>query len=287
LAATYDCSFSATLDAPGAFDIAACSSFCSYSGTTYMWVCDAKNFCGNLATSFSTATVVSNYNGTGDDYSAWIECNNTGIKACCAHHEDPLYPVDTVELIGTDASDTLNFTDPLGHLAPARAHDLAGYIYAGDDTCDPGDALNGSGHAGGDYVEHLYGEDGCDTIHGNAGGDWIDGGAGEDLCYGDDGADHITGGPDPDTMDGGNDNDTLCDDTTGITGAPLDLMLGGADNSNDRLWYWHPSGVAFNLDPASDAGGGMSDECGDFNLYGPTPWANCNVDIGTKPTTCP
>jgi Ca2+-binding RTX toxin-like protein len=90
--------------------------------------------------------------------------------------------------------------------------------------------LNEQGTSGNDDMdgtvlpEHMYGNDGNDTIFGEDGNDTIDGGAGNDSLSGDSGNDSLYGGDGDDVLNGVRDDDTL------IGGAGNDTLSGNLGN---------------------------------------------------------
>jgi Ca2+-binding RTX toxin-like protein len=142
--------------------------------------------------------------------------------------------IDTVKLLGGDASDELhadgnidadsgeeityvrfNHTVELhgggGEGNILSAEDFAGHVraYAGD----RGDVLRGGSWAdelyGGAGADLIIAGDGDDLVNGGAGDDDLRGNEGADTLNGDGGSDELLGGDDVDTMNGGEGDDTL------------------------------------------------------------------------------
>jgi hypothetical protein len=103
------------------------------------------------------------------------------------------------------------------------------YGEAGDDQLSAGPA--GGGIDGGPGNDKLNGGDGHDAIHGGDGNDEVKGLGGSDEVYGDAGDDLVSGdshkGPAADVVDGGAGVDRVEQDWNDLSGAPLNLTLGG------------------------------------------------------------
>jgi hypothetical protein len=275
------------IDAPGAAQ-AACNNACTMNGDA--WECNLAAFCGANS---AIAYAVSNFNGTGEDYSAWGSCGALGF--CCAHTEQVGTPVNSVVLLGTSMSDHLYFNDPNtgSNLQPANTHNLLGFQYGWSNGGEPDEVLTGSDYQGGDYRDNLYGEDGGDFIHGLGDFDFIDGGPGNDEIWGGGGNDRIVGGLDSDILHGEAGNDTLCESTATTAGGntcAIGQVLEG-DGGTDALWHDdHTNGgacIAANLNGMlSGGGGGANDKCGDSKDWGLLPWFSCEINITAEPAEC-
>ncbi len=277
-------------EAPAPHDSATCSDlvqdFCVFSANE--WVCDAAAQCG---LNEAEAYVVADY-GTSptSHYTAWLTCYLDNAippvivsQRCCAFDEDPNDNLNLIRLFGTPQDDRLAFSYAgLENLKAAKAHNLDGYIYAGDDSCDPGDNVLGSDYVGNDYGDHLYGEDGCDSIVGQADGDKIYGGAGQDTIDGGPGNDRIDGGDEWDVMIGGDGHDTICDTTCGVTANVAERDQLSGDDGDDSLWYADTCNN--NFIPTASGGNGV-DASGDVVEWG--LFSSCTTSLAAAPLTCP
>jgi hypothetical protein len=104
------------------------------------------------------------------------------------------------------------------------------YGEAGHDQLSAGPA--GGGIDGGPGNDKLNGGDGHDALHGGDGNDEVKGLGGSDEVYGDAGDDLVSGdshkGPAADVVDGGPGVDRIEQDWNDLSGARLNLTLGGA-----------------------------------------------------------
>ena len=119
-------------------------------------------------------------------------------------------PADGVDIVGSEAANTLNFSavtlTNINRIIGAGGADVITGSAVADriDGGAGGDSING-GAAG----DELNGEFGADTINGEGGGDTISGGPGNDTLAGGAGADTINGNADNDDITGGAGSDTL------------------------------------------------------------------------------
>jgi VCBS repeat-containing protein len=177
--------------------------------------------------------------GLTDAGTTLVRIKVTDSGGLTAHLDVPLTVLDGLEIIGTDAGETLTGTIN-GDRIEARG---------GNDTVIglPG-ADNISGGAGSDS---LSGEAGADVIEGGDDGDSISGGDGNDILYGQNGNDSLDGGVGNDVSYGGAGNDSLYDyqgvnsffgeggnDTITLdNNQAVETADGGADNDTFNSYY--------------------------------------------------
>lgn len=261
-------------DAPAAYNTSTCNQgktydVCYVSGNDL--ICDLKR---NGDTSPGIGHVVTEYNGTGQEFSAW-GYGGENTKFCCAISVSA-NELDEVKLWGTTYAtgglgDTLTFWDTLGELGQPSNYttttvwgQIGGqegedvilgsnqYAYYTEDL-DGGDDADQI--YGNDAQDHIYAGDGDDIVDGGEGTDWIwgeegvddiEGGVGNDIIQGNAGADIIYGGDDDDEIYGGTGDDYI-DGEAGVDElygeADIDEIHGGDDedtidggSEDDDLW---------------------------------------------------
>jgi hypothetical protein len=259
--------------APQAYDNAACNNFCVRDAVDpTLMRCDLSAQPGD-----NDVVVVKNYRAfqpiDRSTYSAWGTAN--GVNFCCTVTSSLASPLNSVKVFTGDGDDEVWLTafDASGNQRNLSSNPyqtaptwFVGYVYPGAGR----DLVQGSNSTADDYLDHLTGENGDDTIHGNKGADFISvaetrtfgiksTGNGGEAVYGGNGRDEIVGATnnigatDVIFVDGGNQNDLLCTGAVNVLTAQKVYFFGGA--GDDQI-YSRSSFVAGQAG-AIDGGGGI------------------------------
>lgn len=277
-------------DAPSGYTSAGCNSVCTENGSEL--TCQLQVICTNIG---SQADIVTGYQSSTHDVSAWGGCLDGGQTKFCCVFDEGATNITTVTLRGTNSADEVlefHYTDGsiTENLEPWDSDDIDGYILG----LSGNDQIHGSDYDGADYKDHVNGGGGADEILGHDGDDDLWGNSGDDHIQGGLGADKLWGGDGDDTLEGGYGDDALCD-ATGYDVCATDgegIMNGG--NGDDELW-WEESedpqvpcpGILLDLTNSTGGSQSVRDQCGDNSNFDSSELPlNCESYITVKPTRC-